>query len=47
MAKGLALVDMEALVAKYMLLSVKHSMGHGTLQLDTLCIYLADKIIVL
>ena len=33
MAEGLALVDVEALVAKDMLLSLKHSMGHGTLQL--------------
>ena len=28
MAKGLALVDVEALVVKNMLLSLKHSMGH-------------------
>ena len=28
MAKGLALVDVEALVAKDMLLSLKHLMGH-------------------
>ena len=28
MAKGLALIDVEALVAKDMLLSLKHSMGH-------------------
>ena len=28
MAKGLALVDVEALVMKDMLLSLKHSMGH-------------------
>ena len=28
MAKGLALVDVEALVAKDMLLSLEHSMGH-------------------
>ena len=27
MAKGLALVDVEALIAKYVLLSLKHSMG--------------------
>ena len=33
MAEGLALVDVEALVVKDMLLSLKHSMGHGTLQL--------------
>ena len=32
MAEGLALVDVEALVAKDMLLSLKHSMSHGTLQ---------------
>ena len=32
MAKGLALVDVEALVAKDMLLSLKQSKGHGTLQ---------------
>jgi hypothetical protein len=30
MAEGLALVDVEALVVKDMLLSLKHSMGHGT-----------------
>ena len=30
MAEGLALVDMEALVAKDMLLSLKLSKGHGT-----------------
>ena len=29
MAKGLALVDVEALVVKDMLLSLKHSMGHS------------------
>ena len=29
MAKGLALVDVEPLVAKYMSLSLKHLMGHG------------------
>ena len=30
MAEGLALVDVEALVAKDMLLSLKHSMGHSS-----------------
>ena len=36
MAKGLALVDVEALVAKDMLLSLKHSTGHcGGLALRT------------
>ena len=30
MAEGLALVDVEALVVKDMLLSLKHSMSHGT-----------------
>ena len=29
MTKGLALVDVEALVAKDMLLSLKHSIGHS------------------
>ena len=29
MAKGLALVDVEVLVTKDMLLSLKHSMGHS------------------
>ena len=29
MAKRLALVDVEALVAKDIMLSLKHSMGHG------------------
>ena len=32
MAEGLALVDVEDLVAKDVLLSLKHSLGHGTLQ---------------
>jgi hypothetical protein len=36
MAKGLALVDVESLVAKEILLSLKYSMGHGSLQLATL-----------
>ena len=45
MAKGLALVDVEALVAKDMLLSLKHSMSHiSTLQLATCS---TDKDIVL
>jgi hypothetical protein len=33
MAEGLALVDLEALVAKDMLLSLEHLLSHGTLQL--------------
>ena len=33
MAKGLALFDVETLVAKDMLLSLKYLIGHGTLQL--------------
>ena len=36
MAKVLALVDVKALVVKDMLLSLKHLMGHGTLQLAIL-----------
>ena len=35
MAEGLALVDVEALVAKDLLLSLKYSMSHGTLLLAT------------
>ena len=36
MAEGLGLVDVEALVAEDMLLSLKYLMGHGTLQLAIL-----------
>ena len=35
MAEGLALVDVEALVAKDVLLSLEHSMGHGNLLLTS------------
>jgi hypothetical protein len=43
MAEGLALVDAEALVAKDMLLNLKHSIGHGTLQPATRSLYFTDK----
>ena len=44
-AEGLALVDVEALIVKDMLLSLKHSLGHGTLPLDirTLSKYFTNK----
>jgi hypothetical protein len=43
MAEGLALVDMETLVTKDVLLCLKHLISHGTLQLATLSYYFTDK----
>ena len=40
MAEGLAFVDMEVLVVKYMLLSWKHSMSHVLKNFQSLALYM-------